>query len=1770
MLKIGAKETWFFRRPAKNAGVGVRLEAGEVFDLAGALSACLAIAESLGHWHARVPMHQSLCPGNIHIHEDGSVELRNDSILPLAYISPEQTGRMNRNVDSRSDFYSMGVVFYQLLTGQLPFAGGAAMEIIHGHIARQATPPARLNREVPPAVSDIAMKLLAKNAEDRYQSLEGLRADLQACLAALEASGTVPDFTLGKADVHDRLQIPHKLYGREFELAQLKQALERSAAGAVELILVTGYAGIGKSLLIQELHKPVAALRGYFIAGKFDQFKRNIPYYAIAQAFRGLVRQILTESESRVQEWRTRLLTALGANGQLIINTIPDLEYVIGSQPPVPPLGAIEASNRFRYVVQNFIGVFARQEHPLLLFLDDLQWADEASLELIELPMSGLDKSSLLVIGAYRDNEVSAGSPLPIVLQAIRNKVAVVEIELKPFDESTVCALVADMVKVAPTAAGSLARLVHRKTMGNPFFVGEFIKNLHREKLLSFRGGQWHWKLAEIESLQITDNVVDLLTRELGRLPAQTRQLLQLAACIGSRFDYRMLAELAENNAEETGLLLQPALQSGLIMAPEKVFADNDSDSHTYRFRHDRVQQAAYADIPAEAGKAMHLRIGRLLNAAISEEYRGEHLFDIAHHLNAGSDLIIDKHDKIELASLNLLAARKAQAAMAHETAWALASSGLALLEGIGESGAPLYFALQLEQLESGFMSHRFLEVEHIGRGMLAYASDDLQKARVYDILIHAYLYQDRHPEGLALALQALLMLKIKLPAKASRQALTWRLWRCRRLLRRFDDQRLLDFPAEEEAIELLKQKILSRAVSASYVANPALFPILTFEQIERALKRGRFSPGLPWALGGYAMVTILGGRAIPLAARLGKLMQESNLRNQPGQQTDNHGVRVTFLAHGAIFHWARHLLESPTPLYENYQAGLEIGEFEYACYSLVSALRAELLGGLPLEELAEKLQDGLEKAVQSRQKTSSDAVAIFLRYVSALRDAGAGRTSEADETPSTTRLTLLHHHLFEAMRAYAFEQFPLALEHTRRGEPYLASAACMPSIPVWHFYHALCLLACYTGMDSGEQSSARRQIVQLQKKLKSWARHAPMNYLHKWQLVQAEFKRVQGKSREAAEWYDLAITGAREHGYLNEEALANELAARFHLAMDRLMYARMYMGEAHARYRQWGALAKLAQLEKTYPELLAGMAGAGVAQAALTLTPVEQRLDIETVIKASNTLSGEIHLDKLMEKLMRLLIENAGAERGALLLLADGVLRLQASIEADRIEVRQAIPLDEQVPLSLSVINYVKRTGDRLVLDDAGNDMRFNGDPYIAQNRPKSLLCIPLQKQASLVGILYLENNLATDVFTPERIGLLQILSTQIAISLENATLYQDLERKIAERTRDLSIAKEAAESANRAKSEFLAVMSHEIRTPMNGMLGMMQLANMEATNPSQKEYLETAQYSAEALLAILNDILDFSRLEAGGLEFESISFDLIKTVESVMNLMSARGREKGIALRLDYPDSLPRFTLGDVGRLRQVLLNLVGNALKFTEQGSITLRIRQLSEPAGRLRFTVSDTGIGISPAAQDRLFQSFTQADNSITRRFGGTGLGLSICRKIVEMQGGRIGVDSTEGVGSDFWFELTLPPSQAPLEKTAPRQALATPAGGLTILVAEDNEINQKVALSLLQKAGHRVHVVADGRAAVAAAAAQVYDVILMDMHMPEMDGLEATRLIRAMDAPHSAVPIVALSAAGAVSDIQTCLDAGMNYFLTKPIRVDRLRTVLMELAETAAD
>jgi predicted ATPase/signal transduction histidine kinase len=1663
LLKTGApnKKNFLDRRGGSNAAAQA-LQV-EHFDLERALSLAQSLSGCLRGVHNQGELHLALCPANLYAGPDGAIELRNEIPSPLEYMSPEQSGRMNRGVDYRSDYYSLGVLLYELMTNRLPFEADNVMELIHSHIAKQPVAPSKLNPALPEAVDNIIFKLLSKNAEDRYQSLEGLQADLQQCRDALRDSGAVPVFSLGTRDICDRLQVPQKLYGREVEVAQIIGAFERIADGGVEMLLVTGYSGIGKSSLVNEIHKPVVARRGYLIAGKFDQLKRNIPYFAIALAFRDLIRQLLTESEEQIADWRVRILQAVGSNGQIMVDAIPELIHVIGEQSPVAQLGAAESQNRFNYVVQSFIGVFTRPAHPLIIFLDDLQWADAASLKLIQLIMNHVADSSLLLVGTYRDNEVEAGDPLLLTIAAIKQQSTVNEVNITPLPEASVIELVADTVKAAPENVSHLAGLIYRKTLGNPFFVGQFIKSLHNEQLLTFADGAWRWDIAQIEAMDITDNVVDLLARELDRLPTDTQRLLTYAACIGNRFDLKTLATVGEKSPEQARELLQPAVRAGLLIAPQAdMFVATGSPYTLYRFMHDRVQQAAYAGVPENRRKAVHLKIGWLLFNRVSAEQRDERLFDIVQQLNEGRDLLEDTEQRRQLAELNLQAARKGKLTVAYETVLKHATAGIELLDNSAEAGSPLYFSLQLEQMEASFLTHRFGDVDRIGQLMLGYAGNNFQRALVHDVLIQSYLYQDRQAEGLALTYKALQLLGVEIPKSAGKLQVAYRYLKTRRLMSSRKVGKFLQLPFQMDPVDNLKQGLLSRAIAACYVASPAMFPILTFERVSIILKNGFFTPTLPLSLAGYAMALIQPFNSIAVGHEMGKLSLSLSRRSQASLSHAVPDVRVEFAVWALVMHWGQDLASTIAPLYENYQSGLQNGEVEYAAYSLVAAMRAELIMGRHLPMLLEKMQAAHIKITNLKQKTTSDAIAVTIGYAGALMGETAleARVDQQIEAGNPTRLTLFHWYLFRAVKAYILLDFELALDHIRMSETYLGSAACMATLPVYHLFHALSLFANFGNMNRAQRAEALAKAAALQKKLKLWSRHAPMNCRHKWQLVEAERYRVLGRNDRAVACYEQAARGARNNGFLSDEALANELAGNFYLALDKEPAARLYIDEARFRYGQWGAHAKVRQLERIHAALLPHRIDNQDSEAGSYRSNAARQLDMETVIRASQTLSEEIQLDHLLEKLMRLLVENAGAQKGILLLQKQGVLTVQARVQGEEIEVQQDVAATESADLSLRVVNYVRRTRLNVVLGDAAADTRFNVDPYIERNKPKSMLCIPLQKQSELVGILYLENNLAVDAFTPERTELLQILSTQIAISLENAGLYAELEHKVEMRTQALSqkneqlndtlvslkkMQKQLVESEKLASlGQLVAGVAHEINTPVGvAVTGASTLA--EETDKIESMYrdgsmrrsdldgyMATAGTVSRLLLSNMERaavlIQSFKEVAIDQTSEERRTFRLKAYIDDVLLNLRPLLRKTGHEVEVSCAETIEIDTYP--GALSQVLTNFVMNALLHAfdqgkTSGAMAIVVREPDPASIELRF--SDTGKGIPQELLPRIFDPFF----TTARGTGGSGLGLNIVHNLVtgSLQG-RIAVESTIGSGTTFVLNFPRNPAQRP--------------------------------------------------------------------------------------------------------------------------------------------
>jgi PAS domain S-box-containing protein len=1396
------------------------------------LSLAIAICDILGRIHAANIIHKDINPGNIVFNLDTGVvkiidfgiatqfnrtnpTFKSPHVLEgtLAYLSPEQTGRMNRMLDYRTDFYSLGVTFYELLTGQLPFPTQDILELVHCHIAKPPIPVHKLNATIPKPISGIILKLMAKNAEDRYQSAWGIKADLERCAQQLAEMGQINAMSLGLQDVSEQFCIPQKLYGREAETKALLAAFDRvarketfgeicqlesgieNAQFNVELMLVAGYAGVGKTALVQELYKPITAKHGYFISGKFDQFRRNIPYSAIVDALQKLVQQLLGEPDEQVQQWRSRLLSALASNGQIIIDVIPEVELIIGKQPPVPSVGATEAQNRFNRIFQNFVRVFCSKEHPLVIFLDDLQWFDSATLKLIELILLDEQTQYLFLIGAYRDSEVHPTHPLVLTLLELRNQGAVLqEITLAPLTLEPLSQLIAETLGRNIDTVRSLAQLVLRKTEGNPFFVGEFLRMLYSENLLIFNAKQlsWQWDIAQIQAQNITDNVVELLLIQLNKLPNETRRILRLAACVGAEFDLETLAIACEKSPKVISLDLLAAIQARLIQPLSEL--DENLLVQDYKFLHDRVQQAAYALIDEPQKQVVHLQIGRNLLEKTSPKQRSERLFEIVDHLNHGVELVTAQSERTEIARLNLMAGQKAKAATAYEAAFKYFTTGLQLLNSESwQSEYDLTLALYSEAAAAAYLHGRFDEMEQLVEVVLNRAKTEIDKVQVYDSKIQGYLSQGNLKSALKIGLEVLKLLGVILPENPSELDVRGGLESTAALLAQREIEDLVNLPEMTAPEPLAAMSILANIGAAAFIVSPALVILITCKTVNLSINYGNaiWSP-LYYAAYGFVLCGVV--QDIELGYKFGQLALSlaERLNTKKGK------AKALQLFSDHVMQWKVHLKETIPLLVEAYQEGVETGDFETAGYAAYDVCYNSFFVGEELTQLEQKTATYSKAVDRIRRESPSTWIAIVWQTILNLLDRSlnpsrlVGRVCNEEEALSHalavkdgTAIQMLYLH--KVILCYLFEEYHQAVQTAILARKHFEEVTAIKVLPVFCFYHSLALLSLLLDASSAEKVAWLNCVNTNQEKMQKWAEHAPMNYLHEFYLVEAEKARVLGQFLEAEEFYERAIAGAAENEYIQEEALAYELAAKHYLARGRSKIAQTYMKEAHYCYDRWGATAKVKDLEKRYPQFFSQSsraASTSIPITAETITnPFHTAFDLAAVMKASQAISREIELKQLLRSLMQTLIENAGAQTGYLILENSGEWSIEAACELNTDEnacatqVLQSIPIADQLPES--IIQYVIRTLKPVTLNDATREGAFINEPYIQQNQPQSIFCLPLLNQAKLVGVLYLENRLAAGVFTPERSQVLQLLSTQAAIAIENANLYSELRAK-------------------------------------------------------------------------------------------------------------------------------------------------------------------------------------------------------------------------------------------------------------------------------------------------------------------------------------------------------------------------------------------------------
>jgi len=1369
--------------------LGTPMEVGRFLRLA------VGIAKTISKLHQRGLVHKDIKPANVLVNDaTGDVRLTGFGIasrLPrerqppdppetiagtLAYMAPEQTGRMNRSIDSRSDLYALGITFYQMLSGALPFSATDPMEWVHCHLARRPSAPAERSKEIPGPVSAIVMKLLAKRAEERYQTATGLESDLRRCLIEWEAKRRIDDFPLGEHDAPDRLLIPERLYGRQREVETLLAAFDRVVKdGAPELVLVSGYSGVGKSSVVNELQPVLVPPRGLFASGKFGQYKRDIPYATLAQAFASLIRPFLGKSEADLALWRDALREALGANASLIADLVPELKLVIGEPPPVPELPPQDAQRRFQRVFQQFIGVFARPEHPLALFLDDLQWLDAATLDLLEDLLSRSDLRNLFLIGAYRDNEVTPAHPLMRKLEAMRATGRVQDIKLGPLTANDLASLVADSLHCDAGGAASLAELVHAKTDGNPFFVIQFLHVLADEGLLAFdhARARWSYDLGGIQAQRYTDNVVELLAGKLTRLPLDTQGALRQLACLGNVADVAMLSIVLGTPEEQVHTGLWEAVREQYIERTER----------SYKFVHDRVQEAAYALIPEESRAEAHLRIGRLLAAHTPAERRDEAIFEIVNQLNRGAALITSQEERGRLAELNLAAGMRAKASSAYASALTYFDAGAALLpEDAWEHRQELAFALELHAATCEICTGALQAAEERLMALATRAVGTVQRCAVAQRRADLYTVLGAGDRAVAVALECLRHVGIEWsahPTEAETRGEYERFW-SRLGTRTIDD--LVDLPLMQDPEALATLDVLSSLIVPALYSDLNLSALSICRAANLNLERGN-SDGAP---GNYVALGIIASARFghyDEGYRLGKmgcdLLERRGLHHVGGR---------TYTQFAVLVPWTRPLGESIDPARRAFQMAKEHGDPAFAALAIRDLSFNLLALGHPLDQIEREAEQGLEFV--RRFGLFLDRISAPLALVRTLRGTTA-KFGSLDDGRFTERsfeeriagqpgpsFVECYYWIRKLQARFFAGDYMSAIEAAGKAEAWYAASTSLSLIMLqeveFHFYAALSRAAwCETaGPDSYPRY--REALGKHERRLRAWAANCPQNFEDRAALVGAEIARIEGRPLDAMDLYERAIASARANGFVQNEALAYELAARFYAARGFEEVAHLYLGNARRSYLRWGADGKVRQLDRLHSRLRQDERAPGPTDAIQA--PVEQ-LDVTTVIRLSQAISSERVLEELIDRLMRTAIEHAGAERGLLIIPRNEELQVEAEAVTHGEDV--IVQLQDgahAAPLPESVVRYAMRTQESVILDDASSQNPFSADPYIVQRRARSILCLPLINQVGLTGILYLENNLTPHVFTRDRVTMLKVLASQAAISLENSRLYRDL----------------------------------------------------------------------------------------------------------------------------------------------------------------------------------------------------------------------------------------------------------------------------------------------------------------------------------------------------------------------------------------------------------
>jgi len=1370
----------------------------------------------------------------------------------LPYISPEQTGRMNRTVDHRTDFYSLGITLYEGLIGWVPFQSSDLMEMLHCHIARPPAALTDLNAAIPKVLSDIVMKLLSKTAEERYQSARGLRADLERCRASLKEHGSILPFPLAADDASGRLQIVQKLFGRERQVEALLEAFDRTCDGRAGLFLVSGDPGIGKSALVHEVQRPIVRRRGVFASGKFDQFRGDVPYAPLAHALHELIDHLLASPGPRLAEWTVRLKEALGPNGGVLAGVVPEIELIIGEQTPVPELPPKESQQRFASVFRSFARAVCTRDHPVVLFFDDLQWADQASLDLIRQVIADRELGHLLLIGAHRDDEGAAAHRLRLLADAaIASGAEVRRVSLPPLDPPAVARLIAETLVLPEETCRPLADLVAAKTAGNPFFVNAFVRSLHQEGLLRFEQDRprWTWDMEQIRQKQITDNVVAMMSANIRRLPERTQEALQVASCLGNSFGLASLARVLGVSPARAATDLWPAVRDGFLIPLGDAYRYFDENVQAVaedgaevppvvlRFAHDRVQQSAYSLIPPGTAASIHYTIGRSLLEVSDGTDRAEILFSAASHLNLGRERLPGDAERRALLRLNLRAGRRAMASAAFAPALAYFTAADELRS---ERDLPALYESTRDILtgkgECEYLTGAFDEAERTFDRALALVRTPAEQGRIRGQQVELFIHRSQLEKALATALEALRILGSPMPPNPGRLSVMLEMLKVRWNLGRRRIPDLIHLPEMRSEEPRVAMNILMSLFGIAYSRGQEFGGLVISRMMNLTLRHGNADVS-SYAYALYGLLLSAGFRMYDTGRRL------ATLGLQLSERFDNRLLRgrCNFVFATLHNHWTKPAETNREYLHEAYTLALQNGDLLYASYALSQETILDIFTGVPLPSVYGNASAHLAFVRDIRHPDIAFYFEGAMRWAAGLMgtDADKETAGYAERLDASEYVPPRMFHRFTTLQhLYLTGEYPDAQRLVEESAPMQHTLIGQVLEAEYAFYRCLTGLALAATSAAPRHRSLLNEVASAERRLTQWAALSAANFAHKRDLVAAERARAEHREVRAMRFYDAAIAGARARGFVHDEGLANQRSGEFHLAAGRESIAAKYLSEARACYASWGATTLVAMLERQYPALVppATHAPRGPETATSTTRTGTETLDLLSILKASQTLSGEIVLARLLERMMAIVLENAGAQRGILIVEKEGSFSIEAEglVEASPPVVIRSVPLEGSGSAAESVVRYVARSREHVVLDDAASAGPFTADPYVSQGGIRSILCMPIEHQGKLSGILYLENSLSPGVFTPSRIEVLRLLSSQIAVSMENARLY--------------------------AREKELARMQEEVR-----LAAKIQRELLPSSVPRIDGY-ELTGTNAPAL-AVGGDYLDYIRIDDGTL---------------------------------------------------------------------------------------------------------------------------------------------------------------------------------------------------------------------------------------------------------------------------------------------------------------